>query len=439
MEIQNTLTISTNLIYRNNPSAIVLLDSGSSVMTIETMDKLHKSLGLWMYGYHYFIDKSGDVFSGRPERALSCNADVLMETQKTNMISLNISPFSNGNDVTFESNTPSNVISAGKIFICIEGLTSQSPIPPVQLDSINNLCKDIYSRYRNLNTIYSFNELVPSIKNPGVYMDMNSIRSEVQSTSIPTYTPNPGGTISYSFGKRILYYDPEIPIYGNDVSLLQKYLGLVGYQCESSTGTYDLITYTKVTEFQKFFKLPIDGIFDTDDFYLINELIKALYKKVDESVYHRNLEYSKTIPVSGPDVLRLQKQLNDLELPCVMSSIFDISTMEAVKLFQRNQNLTVDGRVGPITWKLIMSSIIIVFERVLYYTGDNNNLLKGTDVDYVQKKIKDHMRMFGLSNISMSGSYDQLTSNNISIIQSRNMLAINGKVDKDTFDFLKNI
>lgn len=45
------------------------------------------------------------------------------------------------------------------------------------------------------------------------------------------------------------------------------------------------------------------------------------------------------------DVITLQKKLM-----IAPSGIFDKSTQEAVKLFQRNHNLSVDGIVGPMTW-----------------------------------------------------------------------------------------
>ena len=186
MEINNPLEISPNLVYRNNPSGIIILDAHSSVMSIQTMDMLHKSLGLWMYGYHYFIDKNGDVYGGRPERALACNADVLLQSQLTNMTHLNISPFDLKNNADkFESTAPTSVVSAGKIFICLEGITSQSSPPSIQIESLINLCKDINSRYMNMRTIYSLSELLPQYNNLGIFVDMNAIRA-VTITNIET-------------------------------------------------------------------------------------------------------------------------------------------------------------------------------------------------------------------------------------------------------------
>lgn len=63
---------------------------------------------------------------------------------------------------------------------------------------------------------------------------------------------------------------------------------------------------------------------------------------------------------NGRDVERLQQKLR--ELGCyrgVLDGVFGGGTESAVKIFQRSQNLVVDGCVGPLTQKALFGSIFI--------------------------------------------------------------------------------
>jgi hypothetical protein len=72
-------------------------------------------------------------------------------------------------------------------------------------------------------------------------------------------------------------------------------------------------------------------------------------------VFIRNL-YLATPHLQGDDVLLLQQRLTYLGYNCgVPDGDFGARTDEAVRLFQQNNNLVVDGWVGPITWNLLFS------------------------------------------------------------------------------------
>lgn len=61
----------------------------------------------------------------------------------------------------------------------------------------------------------------------------------------------------------------------------------------------------------------------------------------------------------GADVKRLQKVLNARGLcpePIVLDGIFGPTTLDAVKKFQRQENLRADGVVGPGTWNRLFAS-----------------------------------------------------------------------------------
>ncbi|MEH2458927.1 peptidoglycan-binding domain-containing protein [Nostoc sp.] len=53
--------------------------------------------------------------------------------------------------------------------------------------------------------------------------------------------------------------------------------------------------------------------------------------------------------VTGADVERLQGDLSRLGYQIAVNGVFDQSTETAIKKFQQDHNLTVDGVVGPQT------------------------------------------------------------------------------------------
>ena len=59
--------------------------------------------------------------------------------------------------------------------------------------------------------------------------------------------------------------------------------------------------------------------------------------------------------MAGLQVQELQQKLNDLGYTCGIDGRYGTETSDAVKLFQKKYNLTVDGLAGPITRTLILN------------------------------------------------------------------------------------
>jgi hypothetical protein len=59
---------------------------------------------------------------------------------------------------------------------------------------------------------------------------------------------------------------------------------------------------------------------------------------------------------SGPAVLALQKRLSAWDKSVAADGLFGVATLAAVKAFQGEKKLAVDGIAGPVTWKLLDSS-----------------------------------------------------------------------------------
>lgn len=434
VEIDRSLPLGKDLIFANNPSMLVLVDSRNKQSDIVTLDKVHRALGMKMFGYHYYVARNGDIYAGRPERAFSCDVEVLMQHVVFNKDSTtNESPFPVSN---LEFDTAGNIISAGRIFICAEGNTEVADFTDVQRSSIIALCKDIRSRNRNIRNVYSLTEFVPELRNLGIFVDMNKLRSEIMSTIVPAYISTPSGVISYTFGKRELYYDSDKPISGNDVKLLQHYLMSLGIPVTNPSGEYDLFTYEAVKEFQKRTGLDKTGRMKQKDYEKLNELMYLTFSKnKDFSTYHRMLYYRHNNTQKGDDVNRLQDKLKGLRL-AEKSGRFDVQTDIAVRNYQRKNGLVVDGLVGPITWRMIMGSANVDFYRPLRLEEPN---MRGGDVKIIQERIRDFRKRFGIVKVTTNGIYDETTKKNIMKIQSIANFPINGIVDDLLFNYIMEL
>lgn len=429
LEISYPLTISDNLNYGNIPLSIIVLDSRNTPMTLSNMDMIHKSFGLKMFGYHYYITQQGEVLGGRPERAFACNVEALMK----NMYNLD-----SGNNFTpqLDNIMSNNIMSANKIFVCIEANTDIAPLTNAQTNSLIALGQDIMSRYRNIRNIYSLQEYLPKIKNLGSFVDMNNIRSEVNKVTLKTYVDLPSGSISYTFGKRKLYYDSESMMSGNDIKALQVYLNAIGVPCETTNGKYDVVTYKAVQSFQRLYSLPVTGEMMKNDYLAIVQAVESLNYKQDFSKYYRYLRVDRNHYYSGDDVTKLQNQLVNLHLMKAnqINGKYDETTSNIIATYQKNNGYEVTGEVGPIDWKRIMGSKVVRYSRVIKFTEP---LMSGEDVLFIQKVIDKVKIKFNITITSLSGQYDQTTKNNVTKIQMMSNLAMTGIVDQQTWNLIE--
>ncbi|MCM1991025.1 peptidoglycan-binding domain-containing protein [Oceanirhabdus seepicola] len=72
--------------------------------------------------------------------------------------------------------------------------------------------------------------------------------------------------------------------------------------------------------------------------------------------FYRELSYKKGGKLmKGSDVEEVQKSLNKKGYKCKIDSIYGVETQEAIKKFQYNNCIKVDGIVGKITWKTLFN------------------------------------------------------------------------------------
>lgn len=439
MEINYPLEISPDLKYKNNPTNIVILDARQSVMNFDLISKLHCSIpGVLMYGFHYYIQKDGDILGGRPERALPCNVEYLM-SKLYNIIG------SENNISKAESDTD-NILSANKIFICLEGNTSIEQINNGQRMSLVNLCQDIMGRYRNIKNVYSMSEYISSYDNLGSFVDMNELRSNISNNISNMYVDIPSGSTSYTFGKRKLYYDADNLITGNDVKTLQTYLNALNFPCHTTNGIFDVFTYNAVSTFQKAEGfIPVsgntasgyigqEGIMNTREFARIKDMVLQLSINHDYSNYYRFMRYNPSNNMYGDDINKISNKLMDLGYLKINTGKFDNAMYNAIKSFQQDNHLNVTGEIGPIDWKNIMDAESLVFDGTISYVPNDNTPNK--NILYLQKIIKKFKDRYSITVVSLTGYYDETTYNNVRKIQLMNNFAMTGDITEEFWKFL---
>ena len=123
---------------------------------------------------------------------------------------------------------------------------------------------------------------------------------------------------------------------GYDVTLVQRLLNNAGYGSLVEDGIFGSRTDTAVKQFQKDRNFTVDGVVGSQTW-------KAL------------LPPTLRRDSNGHDVERLQITLNEIGYGyLVVDGIFGSNTEEAVKQFQKDMSLEVDGIVGQNTWYVLL-------------------------------------------------------------------------------------
>lgn len=132
---------------------------------------------------------------------------------------------------------------------------------------------------------------------------------------------------------------------GPEVADIQRRLGDLGLPCGDDPAVFGPATQTAVRRFQQQRGLTSDGLVGDDTW---RALVGASYRLGDRMLYI-------TRPMlQGDDVRDLQRQLNRLGFDAGYDDgLFGPQTFEAVREFQLNVGLDVDGITGPSTVDLL--------------------------------------------------------------------------------------
>lgn len=267
--------------------------------------------------------------------------------------------------------------------------------------------------------------------------------ARVTKTPRPTSTPNLTKDYYLTTGSK-----------GKKVETLQRRLIELGWLSGKVTGVYDDATAAAVSAFQrKTSGLWEDGIAGPDT-------LRALYSSNAARTNKPAVNTSETLEVgsTGSEVRKLQQKLKDLGyLSGNVDGTFGVATQAAVIAFQKNNNLTADGKAGSATLSKLYSgtarrstgSAAQISQSTTITSGGSGSSnsagrdtsgisstgyvtlesgSSGTQVKTLQQRLKD----LGYYNGSVDGNYGEGTQAAVMAFQLRNNLTVDGKAGPAT-------
>ena len=193
---------------------------------------------------------------------------------------------------------------------------------------------------------------------------------------------------------------------GESVKILQEKLKILGFFNALITGSFGESTKEGVMAFQMEYGLGVTGVVDDET---KSELYNLTSPVVEPISIYPTLRYQDT----GEYVRDLQTKLNALlYYTGPINSIFDLETLNAVKRFQVNNDLTADGIVGSNTWRVL---------NLLY--GNLNECVTNNDSDdYITYTVQSGDTLYGIAKkynttVDKIKSLNNLTSNTINVGQ----------------------
>ena len=199
---------------------------------------------------------------------------------------------------------------------------------------------------------------------------------------------------------------------GDDVEIAKERLIELGYLDGTQYGEYDEATEQAVRHFREKNNLPDDVIIDNDAFEVLlgEDTVAFSYgvgDKSDEIEEYQKLLYALGYLTYTPD------------------GIFGKQTQNAVRRFQEENGLVVDGCLGKSTIKLLMSGKCDPFA---FTVG-----MEGADVQRIQERLAHYGY---LKSSQVTGYYGDKTKDAVKTFQSRNKLNSDGVVGYETIDRL---
>ena len=149
--------------------------------------------------------------------------------------------------------------------------------------------------------------------------------------------------------------------------------------------------------------------------------------------------------------LRRLSYINDDTIKAPIDGIFESSTQNALRQFQRNNDLPVTGVADRATWDALYAQYLIELKRLTlpdpiipfpsfptdYKTSLGEESFLVSIIQYMLRELSIIYDTF--NDVKITGKYDHITKDAISDFQKRNGLSDTGEVDKATWNALARI
>lgn len=441
IDYDNTNTSSTNNImnYMNKMHAIYI--NNYKREHVEELSSKNFVSSNSNFAYHYFIDKKGHIYEGRPFNVKPFNLDI---------------KDSDGNILS-----PAKQMFKDYLIILTEENTNQCDTTEETYTALKSLLHYLMNEY-DFKEFYGYSELVRFDKNicdspeediinynnPGLFFKINELHSATDFITITDYSVSPFNIITYTYGKRVLKYIKPIYMNGNDVLILQKILYNIGLiqDYRNVNGQYNIITKNAVATFQKNNYIIPEFEYGTADSNTLKEIRNTIYKANnnysktinDNKNYYRVLEYNETNPMVGIDIEIVQKLLHEkIDYTLKITGIFDLKTDTAVRYFQALQyggkQEMIDGKVGPITLQDLKNSDMKIFTENDGKLLPNKIGVPNDTIKLLQQALNVFLKKRNII-IPIDGLYNSLTINYIQKINEKQINRQIMDIDKYAID-----
>lgn len=469
MNMIHSQMIKFNDSIRTNPTDVSTEETNGFIA--KKNNSQYKFTNNYNFAYHYFIDKKGNIYEGRPHSIRAYNLDIY----KYNPVDID-----NPENKQYDSYTgqrilplldPSNSLFNDSLIILTEEQTNDIDTSNATYTALKSLINYLKKEY-GYKEFYGYSELkqipfnnvadpkedLTVYNNPGLFFKINELHSAIDNKPLYIARRSKDELITiFTYGERDLKYLSPTPMEGNDVLMLQKMLYKLKLlpRYADITSTYNLATKQAVSKFQKKYYITPTYNYGVADINTLNEIRNRIYKekrnneKLIDDNYNpfRVLEYNPTDMMTGYDVMVLQNRLKRIIYPILnVTGIFDAYTKDAVSMFQAKYSSYIDndmndGKVGPNTWKEILDC-----KDILYVdTDDPDVIIEGsitpthttvskTNMIYLQRALNEMLKAYGIE-IPLTGGYDELTQKYIKIINkneyNRKTIGLDKYTDKD--------